>query len=158
MKNHILLIRAQNKHGVLAKITNLIRRRGFNIEGMTAGHTEQNGISHVTVAFYGGSAFNAEQAKKQLSKIIEIISVKEIQKGTTIREMALIKLYCSEKNKNAIIDAVKIFEGKIVSVGNKSIVVEVTGTPKRINDFHELVKNYGIKEFVRSSVIGVKAD
>lgn len=158
MNNHILLIRAQNKHGVLAKITNLIRRRGFNIEGMTAGHTEQNGISHVTVAFYGGNAFNAEQAKKQLSKIIEIISVKEMKKGSTIREIALIKLYCSEKNKAAIFDAVKIFEGKIVSVGNRSVVIEITGTPKRINDFHELVKNFGVKEFTRSSVIAVKAD
>jgi len=156
MKSHILLLRAKNNQGVLAKITNLIRRRGFNIEGLTAGHTEQKGISHVSVAFSGESNFNAEQAKKQLSKIIEIISVKSVEKEISIREIALLKIHCSEKNKAAIFDALKIFEGKIVAVGKKSVVCEVTGTPRRIDDFYELVKNFGIKEFVRSSVIGVQ--
>jgi len=158
MKDHILVLRAENRQGVLAKITNLIRRRGFNIEGMTAGHTEQKNISHVTVDFSGESSFNAEQAKKQLSKIIEIISVKAVTKDTAIREIALFKIHCSESTKAAIFDATKIFEGKVVAVGKKSVVIEITGTPKRIDDFHVLVKNYGIKEFVRSSVIAVKYD
>jgi acetolactate synthase-1/3 small subunit len=71
--------------------------------------------------------------------------------------MAIFKLHASEKTKPPILDAVKLFEGKIIGVDKKCIIVEVTGTPGRIDDFHDLVKNYGIKEFVRSSVIALKA-
>jgi acetolactate synthase-1/3 small subunit len=157
-KDHILLIKAQNHYGVLAKVTNLLRRRMFNIEGMTAGYTEEKGISHITVYLSSQIAteVNLEQAKKQLSKIIEVISVKEVNKST-VREMAIFKLHASEKTKPPILDAVKLFEGKIIGVDKKCIIVEVTGTPGRIDDFHDLVKNYGIKEFVRSSVIALKA-
>ncbi|MCT4591818.1 MAG: acetolactate synthase small subunit [Candidatus Gracilibacteria bacterium] len=158
MKSHVLIIKAKNSHGVLGKITNLLRRRMFNIEGMTAGYTNEKGISHVTVAFSGDEEFNAEQAKKQLSKIIEVISVKELESNSVMREMALIRLHCSEKTKAPIFDAAKLFEGKIISVGDKSVVIEITGTPRRIDQFHDLVRGYGVKEFIRSSLIAVKED
>ncbi len=158
MKSHILILKAINTYGVLGKVTNLLRRRRFNIEGLTAGHTDQKGISHITVAFSSEDDFNAEQAKKQLSKIVEVISVRDVQEKSVIREIALFKLHCSEKTKAPIFDATKLFEGKIVDSSKKTIIVEITGTPKRIDQFHELVRNYGVKEFIRSSVIAVKSD
>lgn len=158
MKSHILVLKALNKEGVLGKVTNLLRRRRFNIEGLTAGHTDQKGISHMTVAFSSEDDFNAEQAKKQLSKIIEIISVRDVQEKAVVREIALFKLHCSDKTKAPILDATKLFEGKIIDSGNKSIIVEITGTPKRIDQFHDLVRSYGVKEFIRSSVIAIKTE
>ena len=155
---HVLVLRAKNHHGVLGKITNLLRRRNFNIEGLTAGHTEQNGISHVTVAFSSKDDFNAEQAKKQLSKIIEVLSVKDVESSSVaVREIGLFCVHCNEKLKPALIDAIKLFEGKIIAVGKKSISCEITGTPKRIDDFFALVKNFGIREFQRSSVVAIKS-
>lgn len=158
MKSHVLLIKAQNRHGVLAKITNLLRRRMFNIEGLTAGHTEQGNVSHVTVAFDAKSEFNAEQAKKQLSKIIEVISVKDVEHGLVAREIALLKLHLSEKTKGPILDGTKLFEGKVIHIGKKSIIVEITGTPKRIDQFYELMHGFGVKELIRSSVIAMKEE
>jgi acetolactate synthase-1/3 small subunit len=156
-KSHVLLIKATNNRGVLSKITNLLRRRMFNIEGMTAGYTEQNGISHITIAFDAKDDFNAEQASKQLSKIIEVISVVKLD-SAVIREIALVKLHCSDKSKAPILDATKLFEGKIISIGKKSIMIEITGTPKRIDQFLDLVRSYGLKSLVRSSVIAMKEE
>ena len=139
-------------------MTNLLRRRMFNIEGLTAGHTEQNGISHITVVFDANDDFNAEQASKQLSKIIEVISVVELSSDAVIREIALINLHYSDKTKSPVLDAIKLFEGKVVSTGKKSVIVEITGTPKRIDQFLDLVRNCGIRSLIRSSAIAMKEE
>jgi len=158
MKTHTLIIRAQNSDGVLGKITNLLRRRMFNIEGLTAGTTDQKGISQITVSFSGAgeNKLNAEQAKKQLSKIIEILTVRDADENTISRELGLFRLHASEKNKPAIFDAVKVCGGKIIASGKKSVVVEVCGSADEIENFLEIAKTFGIQEFARSSGTAIK--
>ena len=156
MKSHLLQIRAQNQHGVLGKVTNLLRRRMFNIEGLTAGATEQNGISHITVEISKTENFSAEQAKKQLSKIIETINVRDVDEHFITREIALFRIHFSQKNKTEILALPQMTNAKIIACEKKSIVVEFAGLPSEIDNFYELVKNFGVSEFTRSSVIAIR--
>ncbi len=155
MNRYVLSLLVENQSGVLSKIAGLFTRRGYNIDSLTVGITDNPDISRMTIMITGDEQL-LEQISKQLNKLIDVIKVTELSSKSVCRELALIKLCYNIKNQSLIKEAVNIFRGNIVDIDSKSMIIEVTGTEDKITAFIDLVKPYGIKELVRSGVTGLE--
>ncbi|HEX5892021.1 MAG TPA: acetolactate synthase small subunit [Nitrososphaeraceae archaeon] len=149
----ILSVIVDNKPGVLFRVTNLFRARNFNIESITVGTTEQNDISRMTIAIQSDSR-TTDQLVKQLSKLIDIIEVRILDTGNTVfRELALIKMKAhNPTSRMEITHFSNIFRAKILDVSKDSMVVEITGTPDKIDAFKNIVDPYGIIQIARTGI------
>jgi acetolactate synthase-1/3 small subunit len=143
----------ENKPGVLYEVSNMFRRRGFNIESISVGVTEQKDLSRMTITVNGDER-TIEQVTKQLNKIINIVKVSILNpKTTVVREMALIKVHTTDsKARSEIIQYVDVFRGHIVDVSSDSLIAEITGDSEKIDAFIELVTSFGIKEVARTGI------
>ncbi len=143
----------ENKPGVLYEVSNMFRRRGFNIESISVGVTEQKDLSRMTITVNGDER-TIEQAIKQLNKIINVVKVSILNaKTTVVREMALIKVHTTDsKARSDIIQYVDVFRGHIIDVSSDSLIAEITGDPEKIDAFIELVTPFGIKEVARTGI------
>ncbi|OGO02159.1 MAG: acetolactate synthase small subunit [Chloroflexi bacterium RBG_13_53_26] len=149
-EKHILVALVANKPGVLNRVASLFRRRGFNIESITVGHTEKEGISRMTIVVNGDSA-TVEQVRKQLDKVIDVIKVHDITQDSVVdRELALIKVKTTSANRSEIIQIVDIFRANIVDVASDSLIVEVTGDEEKLNSLFRLLGSFGIREIART--------
>ncbi len=147
---HTLVALVADRPGVLNRVASLFRRRGFNIESIAVGHTEQEGVSRMTIVVNGDTA-TVEQVRKQLDKVIEVIKVSDItQEGIVDRELALIKVKTTPATRSEIIQIVDIFRANIVDVAADSLIVEVTGDEDKINSLFNLLRDFGIKEIART--------
>jgi acetolactate synthase-1/3 small subunit len=152
---HTLVVLVEDKPGVLNRVSSLFRRRGFNIDSIAVGHTETLGLSHMTIVV-DGSGTLVEQARKQLSKIIEVVKVTDITGESTIhRELALIKVKAGSTTRSEIIQIVDVFRASIVDVGADSLMIEVTGDEDKIESLCNLLRGYGIKELARTGPIAM---
>jgi len=153
MKPHTLSILVENKAGVLSRVTGLFSRRGFNIESLAVGPCEEPGMSRITIVVIGDDA-KIEQIMKQLNKLIDIIKVSDLtDKPRVERELALIKVTAELGISRAeIMQIAEIFRAAIVDVSPKSIVLQVIGDTDKIE---ALLRQYGVKEFVRTGTIGI---
>jgi acetolactate synthase I/III small subunit len=152
---HTLVVLVEDKPGVLNRVSSLFRRRCFNIDSIVVGHTETPGISHMTI-MVDGPATLVEQARKQLSKIIEVVKVTDVTGESTIhRELALIKVKAGPNTRSEIIQIVDIFRASIVDVAVDSLMIEVTGTEDKIESLCSLLRGYGIKELARTGPIAM---
>jgi len=152
-QTHVIATIVEHKPGVLYKVSNMFRRRGFNIESISVGPTDQEGLARMTITINGDERL-VEQVIKQLSKLIEVVKVSELEPSSTVaREMALVKVHTpNAKNRSDVINYVNIFRGHAVDVSPESIMVEVTGSPDKIDAFIDLMKTFGIKEVARTGV------
>lgn len=146
-----IIIWAENKPGVLYRILWLFRKKQFNIESATAGHSEIPGISRITITVSG----NAQLIKnmcKQLMKLLEIIKVEDVMEDLLVaRELALMKVAVSSKEeKNDILRVIEHFRGRAINFAKNSVVIEVTGDEAKIDAFYENMKEFNILEFVRT--------
>ena len=143
----------EHKPGVLYEVSNMFRRRGFNIESISVGVTEQKDLARMTITVNGDER-TIEQVIKQLNKIINIVKVSILNPKTTVaREMALIKVRAMDsKSRSDIIQYVDVFRGHIVDVSSDSLIAEITGDPEKIDAFIELVTSFGIKEVARTGI------
>jgi len=147
---HTLIALVNDKPGVLNRVANLFRRRGFNIESIAVGHTEQDGVSRMTIVVSGDSA-TVEQARKQLDKLIDVIKVSDItHDGTVDRELALVKVKATPQTRSEIMQTVDIFRANIVDVAPNSLIVEITGDEDKLESFFNLLRPFGIKEIART--------
>jgi acetolactate synthase-1/3 small subunit len=147
---HTLVALVEDKPGVLNRIASLFRRRGFNIESITVGSTEEAKISRMTIVV-DGAATTVEQVRKQLEKVIEVIKVADITLDQMVaRELALIKVKATAQTRSEIIQLVDIFRGNIADVSSDSVVIEITGDEDKIGSLIELLKGFGIKEIART--------
>jgi acetolactate synthase-1/3 small subunit len=141
--------------GVLNRVVSVLRRRNFNIESMTVGHTEQNGISRMTIVVDGNEEV-IEQVVKQLYKIIEVTKVSDVSDEKLIaRELALIKVAANGSNRSEIMQIVDIFHAKIVDVAADSLMVEVTGPDEKVDTLIGLLRPFGLKEVVRTGRVAM---
>ena len=149
----ILSVIVDNKPGVLFRVTNLFRARNFNIESITVGITEQQDVSRMTIAIQSDSR-TTDQLVKQLSKLIDIIEVRVLDTGNTVfRELALIKLKAHDPtSRMEITHFSNIFRAKILDVSKDSMMVEITGTPDKIDAFKSIVDPYGIIQIARTGI------
>jgi len=141
----------ENKPGVLFRVAWLIRRRSFNIESISVGPTEKPDLARMTITLYGDERV-IEQVVKQLRKLIDVVKVSRLDPGNSvIREMALVKVHVPDQETRADLDYyVRAFRGKIVDVSPNATIVEVTGTPQKIDAFIDLMRTFGIKEIART--------
>lgn len=147
---HTLVALVEDKPGVLNRIASLFRRRGFNIESIAVGGTEDPKVSRMTIVVDGATTA-VEQVRKQLEKVIEVIKVSDITQDQMVaRELALIKVKATAQTRSEIIQIVDIFRGNIVDVSPDSLVIEVTGDEEKIKSLLDLLKGFGIKEIART--------
>ena len=152
-KNYILSIIVENQPGVLYRASNMFRKRGFNIDSISVGPTERKDLARMTITINGDDT-TVEQLVKQLSKLIDVIKISVLNsKNTVVRELALVKLHVPDaKARSDVINYANIFRGRIIDVTPGSMVVEVTGTPDKIDAFLTLATTFGIKEIARTGV------
>lgn len=152
---HTLAILVENKPGVLTRVAGLFSRRGFNIESLAVGVTENLDISRITIVVTGDDKI-LEQVEKQLNKLIDVIRVSDIPADESVnRELALIKVGVDSTTRAEVMQIVDIFRAKIVDVGIKSLVIEVTGDESKINAIEQLLRQFGIREMVRTGKIAM---
>jgi acetolactate synthase-1/3 small subunit len=156
MKPHTLSVLVENKPGVLSRVSGLFTRRGFNIESLAVGTCEEPDMSRMTIVVNGDDA-QVEQVIKQLNKLIDVIKVSDITEMETVdRELALIKVTAEVGSTRAeVMQIVDIFRAQIVDVGAKTVVLEVTGGSTKIDALESLLRQYGVKELVRTGKISV---
>jgi acetolactate synthase-1/3 small subunit len=154
-KRHIISALVYNKPGVLARISTLFAARGYNIDSLAVGETDNPEISRMTIVVRGDEKI-LEQVEKQLNKIIDVIKVYEFSKVDHVeRDLVLIKVNATNKTRAEIIEIAEIFRAKIVDVSHQTLVLEITGDEDKILAFINLLKPYGIKELVRTGVIAM---
>jgi acetolactate synthase-1/3 small subunit len=154
-KRHIISALVYNKPGVLARVSTLFAARGYNIDSLAVGETDNPEISRMTIVVRGDEKI-LEQVEKQLNKIIDVIKVYEFSKIDHVeRDLVLIKVNATNKTRAEIIEIAEIFRAKIVDVSHQTLVLEITGDEDKISAFINLLKPYGIKELVRTGVIAM---
>lgn len=152
---HVISLLVENKVGVLARITGLISGRGFNIDSLTVGETENPAFSRMTIVVRGDDAI-VEQVRKQLGKIIDVIKVIDFTSEEFVeRDLMLLKVNVPAGKRGEIIEIVEIFRGKIVDVSPKDLVIEISGIEDKLEAMVNLLRPYGIKELVRTGSIAI---
>ncbi len=145
----------ENKFGVLARIATLFAARGFNIDSLAVGETEDPAVSRMTIVASGSESV-LEQVEKQLNKLIDVIRVTSFVTEPHIeRDLALIKVNVDKNSRNEIFQIVDIFRARIVDVSANSLIVEITGGEDKIEALETLLKPFGIKEMVRTGIIAM---
>jgi len=154
MNKHILAILVENRPSVLSKVVGLFSRRGFNIHSLAVGVTEDPGVSRITIVA-DGDEYILEQISKQLNKLIDVIKVSNVSDDSIARELALIKVHATPATRNEIVEIVNIFREKVVDITKNSVTIQVTGDNKKMAALEEMLRDFGIKELVRTGMIAV---
>ncbi|MFZ1897735.1 acetolactate synthase small subunit [Methanoregula sp.] len=156
MKAHTLSILVENKAGVLSRVTGLFSRRGFNIESLAVGTCEEPDMSRITIVVIGDDA-QVEQVMKQLNKLIDVIKVSDLTDSERVeRELALFKVTADQGTTRAeIMQIATIFRAQIVDVGAKSVILQIAGDTDKIDAIEKLLRQFGIKELIRTGRIGI---
>jgi len=152
-RTYIISAIVEHKPGVLYSVSNMFRRRGFNIETITVGASEQKDLARLTVTIKGDERM-VEQSVKQLQKLIDVVKVSILEPESTVsRELALVKVKTDDtKVRSDVINYTDIFKGHVVDVAHDSLVVEITGDSDKITAFVELMRPFGLKEIARTGV------
>jgi acetolactate synthase-1/3 small subunit len=154
-RKHVLSVLVENKPGVLTRIAGLFSRRGFNIDTLAVGPTEDPSISRMTITLDGAN-HPIDQVTKQLHKLVNVIKIRDLEPEETIaREMALFKVQADGQTRGEIMQLADIFRGRIIDVSNRTATVEVTGTHDKIEAFEQMVRPFGIVEMVRTGEIAI---
>lgn len=152
---HTLIALVEDKPGVLNRVSSLFRRRAFNIESLTVGHTDQPGISRMTIVMDSDAA-GAERVTSYLYKLVNVIQVEDVTSRPVVnRDLAMIKVAVSPVNRTEIIQLVDVFRARIVDVANDSLIIEITGDEEKIDGFVEVLRPYGINEMVRTGIVSM---
>ena len=148
----------ENRAGVLSRVSGLFSRRGYNIESLTVCSTDSPERSRMTIVV-NGDEYILDQIQKQLSKLIEVISIQRSDKSSSCqREMALIKVRALGENRAVIIGTCDIFRAHIVDVGINSVIVEATGSEEKIASLIRLLEPFGILEFAKTGLLAMDRD
>ncbi|KJS01015.1 MAG: acetolactate synthase [Peptococcaceae bacterium BRH_c4a] len=152
---HTLAVLVENNPGVLARVAGLFSRRGFNIDSLAVGRTENPDVSRMTIVVEGDDRI-LEQVTKQLHKLIDVIKISDISPEEYVdRELVIIKVHSDPARRGEIMQVADIFRARIVDLGRKTITLECTGNNGKINAFEESLRPYGIKELVRTGKIAM---
>jgi acetolactate synthase-1/3 small subunit len=153
---HMISAIVEDRPGVLFKVTSLIRRRGFNIDTITVGGTEKENVSRITITMRGAPRV-IEQMVKQLSKIPDVIKIIELTPAEAVyRELAMVKVTAQEPGKRAdILSYISIFRARVIDASKDSLVIEVVGSPTKVNAFLDLMKGFGIAELARTGTVAL---
>jgi acetolactate synthase-1/3 small subunit len=150
-----LSVLVEDKPGVLARVASLFSRRGFNIQSLAVGATEQKNLSRMTIVV-AVEDLPLEQVSKQLHKLVNVIKVVEQENENSVdRELALIKVRADAGTSGQVVEAVNLFRAKVIDVSTESLIIESTGTPEKLEALLQVLEPYGIREIVQSGVVSM---
>lgn len=152
---HTLAVLVENHPGVLSKVSGLFSRRGFNIDSLAVGVTEDSKVSRMTIVV-DGDEYMVEQISKQLNKLICVIKVSDISQDSVTRELALIKVNASAASRKEIIEIANIFRARVVDIHTNTATVEITGDSDKILALENMLRPFGIQESVRTGAIALE--
>ncbi len=156
MKRYVIAVYVENKYGVLARVSGMFMRKGFNIDSLTVGETDDPNFSRITITI-NGDEYIREQLINQLKKLHNVQQVKLLEQDATVeRELMLIKVKTTPQNRSEVMAASEIYRAKIVDYNTDTMCVEVTGEPGKIDAFIEVMKPLGIEEICRTGVVAME--
>jgi acetolactate synthase-1/3 small subunit len=154
-RKHILSLLVENKPGVLARIAGLFARRGFNIDTLAVGPTEDPEVSRITLTL-DGAVHPIDQVTKQLHKLVNVLKIRDMEPDQAIsREMALFRVQAAVESRAEIIQFADIFRAKIVDVSRRALIIEVTGSNEKIDAFERMVRPHGLIEMARTGEVAI---
>ncbi|MGI8729406.1 MAG: acetolactate synthase small subunit [Solirubrobacteraceae bacterium] len=154
-RKHVLSILVENKAGVLTRVAGLFARRGFNIDTLTVGPTEDEQLSRITLTF-DGAMHPVDQVTKQLHKLINVLKIRDLEPADTVaRELAMFKLAADGAARAEILQIADIFRGRVIDVTRRSVIVEIAGTADKIAAFERMVRPFGLVEMARTGEIAI---
>ena len=155
LRKHTVVALVEDRPGVLNRVASLFRRRGFNIDSLAVGTTEEPGISRMTIVVASENGI-VDQVQKQLAKLIDVIEVADLTgEDTVIRELALIKVACTTEQRREILDLVDIFRARAVDVAPGSLIIQIVAEERQFNSLVENLEPYGIMELTRTGRIAM---
>ncbi|MGE0300764.1 MAG: acetolactate synthase small subunit, partial [Pseudonocardia sp.] len=155
MDRHTLSVLVEDKPGVLARVSGLFSRRGFNIMSLAVGPTEQPGISRMTIQV-AVDEFPLEQVTKQLNKLVNVIKIVELEPSSSVqRELLLVKVRADAAVRSAVLEIAELFRAKAVDVSPEALTIEATGTVDKLSALLRMLEPYGIREMVQSGMVAV---
>ncbi|MDR2028897.1 MAG: acetolactate synthase small subunit [Treponema sp.] len=156
MKQHVVSALVENRSGTLSRVSGLFSRRGFNIDSLTVGETEDTSISRMTIAVSGSDPV-LEQIIKQLGKLVDVIAVRELDPSSCIRrEIMLLKIGANETTRPAVIEIAGIFRSRVIDVSPSTITIEATGDMEKLNGLLLLLRPYGVLELARTGLVALE--
>jgi acetolactate synthase I/III small subunit len=154
-RKHVLALLVENKPGVLARIAGLFSRRGFNIDTLAVGPTDDPDVSRITLTV-DGAVHPIDQVTKQLHKLVNVIKIRDMDPDTTVsREMALFRVSAPAESRGEIMEFAQIFRGKVVDVSRRTMTIEITGTQDKIDAFERMVRPHGLIEMARTGEVAI---
>ncbi len=154
-RKHVLSILVENKPGVLTRIAGLFARRGFNIDTLSVGPTDDDGLSRITLTV-DGAMHPIDQVTKQLHKLVNVIKIRDLEPEETIaRELAVFKISADAAARQEVLQFAQIFEARVIDVSRRSITVEVVGDAEKVKAFERLVRPFGLIEMVQTGEIAI---
>jgi acetolactate synthase-1/3 small subunit len=154
-RKHVLSIVVENKPGVLTRIAGLFARRGFNIDTLTVGPTDDEHTSRITLTV-DGAMHPIDQVTKQLHKLVNVLKIRDLEPEDTVtRELALFKVTADGNQRGELMQICEIFRGKVVDVTRRSVTIEVTGTTDKVGAFEQMVRPFGLIEMMRTGEIAI---
>lgn len=155
MKRYVVSILAENSFGVLSRVTGLFSRRGYSIDSLTAGTTQIEGISRMTVVSSGEQDV-MDQLKKQLSKLVDVVEIYELpEEESVFRELVLVKVEVDDNTRQQVVSIVDLFRAKVIDVAPTSLTIEVTGDQSKINGLLTMLEGFNIIELARTGLTGL---
>ena len=154
-RKHIVSILVENKPGVLTRVTGLFARRGFNINTLAVGPTDDDSVSRITITL-DGAVHSIDQVTKQLHKLINVLKIRDLEPEETLaRELALFKISADGVARAEVMQICEIFRAHIVDVSKRAVVAEVTGTQEKVDAFERLIRPFGLIEMARTGEIAI---
>jgi acetolactate synthase-1/3 small subunit len=154
MSRHTISVLVENKPGVLARISGMFSRRGFNIDSLAVGPTDDEAVSRMTIVIE--RADSPEQVVKQLNKLVHVLKIVEHEPGSAVeRELLLVKVKAEPSIRYQVIELAEVFKATIVDVAPEALTIEATGSPDKIANILEMLAPYGIKELARTGCIAL---
>ena len=155
MSTHTLSVLVEDKPGVLARISGLFSRRGYNIQSLAVGPTEEDGISRMTIVV-SVDEFPLEQVTKQLNKLVNVLKIVELDPQQSVqRELLLVKVRADRAQRGQVLETVELFRAKVIDVAPDTLTIEATGNPDKLDALLRDLEPYGIKEMVQSGLVAI---
>ncbi|MBN1293826.1 MAG: acetolactate synthase small subunit [Candidatus Latescibacteria bacterium] len=155
---HIISVIVENKFGVLARVSGLFSSRGYNIDSLTVGETNDPEVSRMTIVVKGDDSI-LDQVMKQLNKLVDVIEVVDLPREQSVRrELCLIKVNCNSGTRTEILEIANVFRAKTIHIGHTSLIIQITGTEEKINGFINLMEPFKILEVARTGVAAMQRE
>ena len=152
---HTISVTVENKFGVLARVSGLFSSRGYNIDSLAVGETNDPSISRMTIVVRGDDSI-LQQVIKQLNKLIDVIDVKDFSEGSYVsRELVLMKVACENGTRNEILEIANVFRAKAIDIGHKSLILQITGAEEKVSAFIRLLEPFGILGLSRTGKVAM---